>query len=397
MILRQTAAIFVDGYRELNARKLFWIAIGLSAVVVIAFALIGSKDGNISLAGWRSPLPMAALGFTQETLYKLLFMQFGVGFWLAWVSTILALVTTAGMIPEFVAGGSIDLTLSKPIGRVRLFLTKYASALLFVALQVTTFTAASFIVLGLRAGSWEPGLFLAIPIMIVFFSYLYCISAIVGLLTRSTIAALIVTMLFWFMLFILNLTDGSMALIKAQAESKMQRTQLRVEMIEASKAERQNSEETGIMNRIKGSVADSVDDDRLEKAVEARDESRNDFQAIEKWHGRLLIAKGVLPKTNETITLLRRSLLSNSELDEMYGAAGEFNDQQFQSMVTEEERARLDEEHPGWDDAEDRTRVARQVESEFRERSLIWVVGTSLGFEAFILLICCWVFARRDF
>ncbi len=397
MILRQTAAIFVDGYRELNARKLFWIAIGLSAVVVIAFALIGSKDGNISLAGWRSPLPMAALGFTQETLYKLLFMQFGVGFWLAWVSTILALVTTAGMIPEFVAGGSIDLTLSKPIGRVRLFLTKYASALLFVALQVTTFTAASFIVLGLRAGSWEPGLFLAIPIMIVFFSYLYCISAIVGLLTRSTIAALIVTMLFWFMLFILNLTDGSMALIKAQAESKMQRTQLRVEMIEASKAERQNSEETGIMNRIKGSVADSVDDDRLEKAVEARDESRNDFQAIEKWHGRLLIAKGVLPKTNETITLLRRSLLSNSELDEMYGAAGEFNDQQLQSMVTEEERARLDEEHPGWDDAEDRTRVARQVESEFRERSLLWVVGTSLGFEAFILLICCWVFARRDF
>jgi len=396
MILRQTEAIFRDGYRELNARKLFWIAIALSGVVVIAFALVGSREGNITLAGWRSPMPLAAMGMTQETLYKLLFLQFGVGFWLAWVSTILALVTTAGMIPDFVAGGSIDLTLSKPIGRVRLFLTKYASALLFVALQVTTFTAASFVVLGIRAGAWEPGLFLAIPIMIVFFSYLYCVCALVGLLTRSTIAALIVTMLFWFGLFILNSTDSLMTMLKAQAENDMQRSSLRVEMIEDARADRENSGETGIVNRIKGSVAESVENDRLSKAIETRDKAEENFEAIETWHGRLLMTKAVLPKTNETIALMRRSMISASELEDIWGANGEFSQQQFEAAVPPEDREQLEEEMVLGGPVS-QAETGRQAEEEFRNRSLGWVIGTSIGFEAALLALCCWVFARRDF
>jgi hypothetical protein len=32
-----------------------------------------------------------------------------------------------------------------------------------------------------------------------------------------------------------------------------------------------------------------------------------------------------------------------------------------------------------------------------RDRSLWWVVGTSLLFEAFILGIGAWIFSRRDF
>lgn len=396
MILLQTAAIIRDGYRELNARKLFWIAIMLSGIVVLAFALIGSNNGNIAVAGWRTPLPLAAIGLTTEALYKLLFLQFGVGFWLAWVSTILALVTTAGMIPDFVSGGAIDLTLSKPIGRVRLFLTKYAAGLLFVALQVTTFTVASFVVLGFRAGAWEPGLFLAIPLMIVFFSYLFCVSALVGLLTRSTIAALIVTLLFWFMLFILNMTDGTFALLKANAETDMQRTELRVEDIQSGQTTRERDGATGIMNKVKAAVGESVDNDRLTKAITARDQARDDFHSLEAWHGRILLAKAVLPKTNETIALLRRSLISSAELDEIYKSNSAFSEQQFRDNVPEEDRQKL-EEQGAWTDPESQSQAARKAEAEFRSRSVFWVVGTSLGFEAVILAFCCWIFARRDY
>ncbi|MCB9839195.1 MAG: ABC transporter permease [Phycisphaeraceae bacterium] len=396
MIARQTLAIFLDGYRELNARKLFWIAIILSGLVVVSFALIGSRDGNLSIAMWRTPLPLAALGFTTETLYKLLFIQFGVGFWLAWVSTILALVTTSGMIPEFVAGGAIDLTLSKPIGRVRLFLTKYAAALLFVALQVTTFTAACFVVLGLRGGSWEPGLFLAIPIMIAFFSFLYCVSALVGLLTRSTIAALILALLFWFMLFIFNTADAGLALQTSLAQQRAHRAEQRVQAIEASLADRQDQSGEGIVNRIKSSVAEGVDNDRLQRAIDIRESADEDVLALERWHNRILTAKAVFPKTNETIALLRRSLISAAELDDIYGANSAFQQEQFEAHVPEDRREQL-EEHESWADPEQQSRAARQTEAEFRSRSVPWVLGTSLGFEAVILAICCWIFARRDF
>jgi hypothetical protein len=388
----QTAAIIRDGYRELNARKLFWIAILLSGVVVLAFALVGSNNGNIAIAGWRTPLPLAAIGLTTEALYKLLFLQFGVGFWLAWVSTILALVTTAGMIPDFVTGGAIDLTLSKPIGRVRLFLTKYTAGLLFVALQVTTFTVASFVVLGFRAGAWEPGLFLAIPIMILFFSYLFCVSALVGLLTRSTIAALIVTMLFWFMLFILNTTDGAFALLKANAEADMQRTELRLEDLQSGRSTRERDAATGIMNKVKAAMGESVDNDRLSKAITARDQAREDFQSLEVWHARILLAKALLPKTNETIALLRRSLISSAELDEIYRANSAFNVE----SIPEEHRQQL-EEQDAWTDPESQSQAARKAEAEFRARSVLWIVGTSLGFEAVVLAFCCWIFARRDY
>src|SRR6185437_5144958 len=96
-----------------------------------------------------------------------------------------------------IGGGSIDLYLAKPIGRARLFLTKYLAGLLFVTLQVVVISVGSFFVLGLRGHDWEPGLFWAIPIVVCFFSYLFAVCVLLGVKTRSTIAALLLTILCW--------------------------------------------------------------------------------------------------------------------------------------------------------------------------------------------------------
>ena len=73
----------------------------------------------------------------------------------------------ASIFPDFVDRGSIDLMLSKPIGRTRLFFTKFLTGLLFAGLQVTVFTLASFLVIGLRGGDWEPWIFIAVPLVLV--------------------------------------------------------------------------------------------------------------------------------------------------------------------------------------------------------------------------------------
>jgi len=52
MIATQTWAVLVDAYRELNAKKLFWITMGLSLLVVLAFAAVGINEKGMSILWW---------------------------------------------------------------------------------------------------------------------------------------------------------------------------------------------------------------------------------------------------------------------------------------------------------------------------------------------------------
>ena len=62
--------------------------------------------------------------FPAGEFYKRLFVSIGIEIWLAWIALILALASTAGIFPDLMTAGSIDLFVSKPIGRLRLFLTE---------------------------------------------------------------------------------------------------------------------------------------------------------------------------------------------------------------------------------------------------------------------------------
>ena len=52
-----TGALFLDGYRELNARKMFWVSIVISAVLVLAFALVGVEPKAITFLHWHFDEP----------------------------------------------------------------------------------------------------------------------------------------------------------------------------------------------------------------------------------------------------------------------------------------------------------------------------------------------------
>jgi len=164
MILMQTKAIFIDAYRELNAKKLFWLTLGLNVIAVALFASIGINERGFTILFWTFDGLFNTSIMSRETFYKFEFVTWGVPIWLSWGTVILALVSTSGIIPDLVSGGTIEPILSKPIGRIRLFLTKYLTGLLFVAAQILVFSTGCFLVLGIRAGAWEFGLFLAIPI-----------------------------------------------------------------------------------------------------------------------------------------------------------------------------------------------------------------------------------------
>ncbi|MCC6971578.1 MAG: hypothetical protein IT434_15310 [Phycisphaerales bacterium] len=399
--MTQTIALLVDAYRELNAKKLFWITLILSGFIVAAFACVGLDAQGRKILWWSFPIPMFNTGtISLDLFYKFVFVNFGAALWLAWAAMILAVVSTASIIPDFVSGGAVELSLSKPIGRLRLFLTKYVTGLLFVMLQVGVVSLASFMVIGLRGGAWEPRLFLAIPIVVGVFSYLYCISALVGLLTRSTVAALLLTLLFWIFLFILNSADAATLAIKTDMagrltaqEKRLVRQQAEVERREHWAADQLN-EKARSEAKEKGEPEpspsawtpeqlDSADPTlpnvrgergRLEKQIE---ESTDNIKQLKRWNDGFVIAKTIFPKTTETTGLLERVLVSDSDLEKLAKAFG-----------GEERRGRRDPDRPDSD---------LEMERAMRDRSVGWIVGTSLGFEALVLLATCWIFCRRDF
>lgn len=391
MIWTQTKTMFVDAYRELNAKKLFWITMALNFLAVVIFASLGINKTGVSFWHWTFDNPILNTNIVSKRFFYITtFTGTGVTFWLSWVTTILALVSTAGIIPDMISGGTIEAMLSKPIGRVRYFLTKYLSALLFVAMQVGVFTAGAFFVLGIRGGAWEAGIFLAIPIVLAFFSFLYSFCALIGLLTRSTIASLLLTMLFWCMIFIVNMGD---ALMVSQREGTIIQIEDRTKAIEPqvrfaeSKLELMRNEGKPIPGENGEPLPENASD-TLEAVNptlrRARDRLAESEQAIETWRTwsqRVFLLKTVLPKTQETIGLLERYLVPMDELKEL--------------MDRQADGAQIpdDEDVPAMADP----RVSARVQEAYRGRTVTWVLGTSFLFEGVMLTLCCLIFARRDF
>lgn len=390
MILMQTKALFIDAYRELNAKKLFWITMALNLVAVVIFASLGITAQGVTFWHWQFDSMLFNTGLvSQELFYKLQFTSWGAGFWLSWVTTILALVSTAGIIPDLISGGTIEPVLSKPIGRLRLFLTKYLTGLLFVALQIFVFSLGCFIVLGIRGGAWEFGLFLALPIVLAFFSFLFSFCALVGLLTRSTIASLLLTMLFWSMIFVVNLGDSIMLQQregwKVRLEDRREAVDPQMRFAEA-RLEQWREEERAIPGEGDEPLPDNASDvfeavnPTLRQSRERVTQAEEAVVTWSSWASRVYALKTVLPKTQETIALLERHLISDEELRKLMGmnnGSGDFDNEDVPAMAD--------------------PRAAQEVAEALRKRTVFWILGTSFVFEGLLLSLCAWIFARRDF
>ncbi len=388
MILAQTKALFIDAYHELNAKKLFWITLVLSGLVVALMGALGIDEEGVSFLWWRmSWLPMNSTLMPKEVFYTLMFSNLGIGIWLSWIATILALVSTAGIVPDLIAGGTIESVLSKPISRVRLLSTKLATGLLFVALQVGVFSLGAFLVFGLRAGVWNFGLFLAIPIVVLFYSYLFSVCALLGMITRSTVASLLLTMLLWGCLFVVNMGDGLMLMFTENQRLVVEKREQRIELMESNTVKLLSIQEHGSAEAAAEAGYTPTSDEVLAQnpflagqltKLESDAETLGD---LEFWTGIVIGVKTALPKTGETVELLERHLVDPADLN----FAQNNGDESFDLADPEQDIVVDDDE------------LSERIAQRLRERSIWWIVGTSVLFEIVVLGLTTVIFVRRDF
>ncbi|MFN9370070.1 MAG: hypothetical protein ACK6CT_15110, partial [Planctomycetia bacterium] len=343
---------------------------------------------GITFFGWEfDTAPFTTQLLTPAKFYLFLFANFAVPIWLTWLASILALISTAGIFPDFLAGGAIELSLARPISRLRLFVVKYACGLLFVTLQVALFAVACFVVVGVRGGTWEPRIFLAVPVVVLFFSYLFAFCTLFGVLTRSTIASLLLTLLVWLGLWSVNTTGGTLLLFRESATVSAERTARKTQRLEeagrrkvAALEERKEPVPGAAERPLPDGAADALEA-VVPTLAKSRADAREATESAAGWRRASAVVdviKGVLPKTDETISLLDRWMMTAADKRPFGGNDASPDDVPLPFGAADEE-------------------VVERLEKKVRGRSLGWVLGTSCLSEAVVLGLAAWLFCRRDF
>jgi ABC-type transport system involved in multi-copper enzyme maturation permease subunit len=126
----------------------------------------------------------------------------------AWIADaaglLLALTWTAGFLPSFLEAGSVVVLLAKPVSRSTLLLGKFLGVLLFVAFQALVFVGGTWLALALRTGVWDPTYFLCVPLLLLHFAVFFSFSVMLAVTTRSTVACVFGSIVFWLFCWAMN-------------------------------------------------------------------------------------------------------------------------------------------------------------------------------------------------
>src|SRR5690242_645030 len=137
------------------------------------------------------------------------------------LGVLLALIWTAGFLPSFLDPSAASVLLAKPVSRGTLFVGRFIGVIVFVAMQALVFVAATAVALGLRTGVWGAGYWLCVPLLVLHFAVFYSFSGLLAVMTRSTVACLVGSLLFWIVCWAMNYGRHALAgleLSEASAE-----------------------------------------------------------------------------------------------------------------------------------------------------------------------------------
>ncbi len=127
------------------------------------------------------------------------------------------IAASAGYFPGFLKEGAIDVVLSKPIERWKVFFGKYLGGLVLFSSMMVIAYLILFFGLGFRTGIWHTRIFLSLPLVLFTAALLYAFIAWFGIRFRSTGLAI----LFGYIFYIL-IDTGLAALLRLQQGGRLE-------------------------------------------------------------------------------------------------------------------------------------------------------------------------------
>jgi ABC-2 type transport system permease protein len=197
--MRAFAASVQEVFREAAARWTLIAYFALSSLFILIFACAVNLDiVNGALAGAK--LFGHAVDFGNPLSVNQLVLGFESGFsgFLYFLGTFLALFATAHLVPRLQEKGTIDLYLSRPVGRVPLLLSRYAGGLLLAASNLVYLIGAMWLIVVWKTRVLHPRFLLSGVVILFTIAALLAFAFLVGVVTSSTGVSLMATYALFF-------------------------------------------------------------------------------------------------------------------------------------------------------------------------------------------------------
>ena len=183
--------------REAFSRKIFITFIGVSTFILLIFSILFATT---SLDDITSSIQLSG-GSNQDALYEIVkFFRVTIVIPLYGLGLFLSIFSTSSFIPNMLEKGNIDLLLSKPVSRSQIIWGKFLGGTLVVFINIAYLVIGIWLLIGLKFGNWEPDLLYTILTITFTFSVLYSLIILIGIATRSSLLAMMMTYLIFFIL-----------------------------------------------------------------------------------------------------------------------------------------------------------------------------------------------------
>jgi ABC-type transport system involved in multi-copper enzyme maturation permease subunit len=203
--MRALAASIEEVFREAAARWTLVAYFALSSLFILLFGVAVNLDVvDGALAGAKIFGREVRMGHDSVDLDRLV-LGFESGFagFLYVIGTFLAIFATAHLVPRLQEKGTVDLWLSRPVGRVRLLLSRYLAGLLLAGSNVVYLLGAMWLLVVWKTRLVHPRFFLAAAIILFAIAALMAFSFLVGTMTSSTAVSIMATFALFFLSAIL--------------------------------------------------------------------------------------------------------------------------------------------------------------------------------------------------
>ncbi|MEG3584851.1 MAG: hypothetical protein VX351_01470 [Planctomycetota bacterium] len=378
-------AMLIDTWRELTSRFLFWIVLAISAFIVLLLTSVGFDETGISL-WWglsHSEHDLLRRGTRNlDVVYRAFFSDVLVGFWLTYAATFLGLISTASVFPDFLSGGGVDMLLAKPRRRASIFMAKFVASLLFAAVPVTLVCLGVLLSMRMALGVWEFEILSALPYVLLFYSSLFAVCVLVGTITRSALASLLLTVVIWGLFLAASAVESTAGFAYDQIQEDIERVQNGDDVPKNKRRRRGPPRAVQVEMEEDEFDQASLGESAFDRA--ARLESLEEFAANAALTERIASAiRWPLPKGVEIIDLMRERITPEDDPNFFIAFGMTMSGQPIELAETVGSLA---------DQVTDNILSARKV-----RRSNRYVIGTTVLFQAITLGLAIGWFTRRDY
>ncbi|MEO6325564.1 MAG: ABC transporter permease subunit [Thermoanaerobaculia bacterium] len=193
--MRALVANIEEVFREASARWTLMAYFALSSLFILIFAMAVNLDVvNGALAGAKIFGKEAHMrGETIDLNTLVTNFEWGFSVLLYIVGTFLALFATAHLVPRLQEKGTIDLYLSRPVGRIQLLLSRYLGGLILSGANIFFLIGSIWLIVVYKTHVIHPRFLLGGAIILFCIACLLAFAFLVGVVTSSTAVSMMAT------------------------------------------------------------------------------------------------------------------------------------------------------------------------------------------------------------